>query len=138
LAKDFEILDHTADIAVRAFGQSQAEAYVNAARAMFSQISDLASIQPRLVREVEAEAPDCESLLVAWLNELIYLFDTEQLIFKRFEISSISDTKLAARAWGERVDPHCHEIKVGIKSATYHRLKVERTPAWQVEFVLDI
>jgi SHS2 domain-containing protein len=136
--KDYEIVEHTADVAIRAFGRSQAEAFANAARAMFSQITELDSVRQTLVRQVEVEAPDRETLLVAWLNELVFLFDTEQLLFSRFEISAISDTRLEGQAFGEKVDRGRHELKIGIKSATYHKLKVEPGPVWCVEAVLDI
>jgi SHS2 domain-containing protein len=136
--QDFEIIEHTADVGIRAFGQSQAEAYANAARGMFSLIAELDTIRTGLSRRIKVEAPDCETLLVAWLNELIFLFDTEQILFSRFDIQTISDTYLQAHCQGEKVDPQRHEIKIGIKSATYHMLKVEQTSRWQVQVILDI
>jgi SHS2 domain-containing protein len=136
--QDFEVIEHTADVGIRAFGQSQAEAYANAARGMFSLIVDLETIQTGLSRHVKVDGSDCEDLLVAWLNELIFLFDTQQVLFSRFEIQTISDTHLQALCQGEKVDPQRHEIKIGIKSATYHMLKVEQTSRWQVQVILDI
>jgi SHS2 domain-containing protein len=135
---DFEIIEHTADVGIRAFGRSQSEAYANAARGMFSLITDLDSIRAGLSHQIEVEAPDCESLLVAWLNELIFLFDSQQLLFSQFDIQSISNTRLSALCLGEKVDFSRHEIKIGIKSATYHMLKVEHNAEWRVQVILDI
>jgi SHS2 domain-containing protein len=136
--KDFEILEHTADVAIRAFGEDMAKAFVNAAKAMFSLITDPASIREIQCREVNVKAPDREILLVEWLNELIYLFDTEQMLLVRFEILSLSDTNLFALCWGEKADLSRHEIKIGIKSATYHMLKIEHNRDWQVQVLFDI
>jgi SHS2 domain-containing protein len=138
MKQDFEIIEHTADVGIRAYGESQAEAYANAARGMFSLIAELDTIRPNLSRQVKVEGSDCEDLLVAWLNELIFLFETQRVLFSRFDIKSISDTHLQARCRGEKVDPHRHEIKIGIKSATYHMLKVEQNAGWQVQVILDI
>jgi SHS2 domain-containing protein len=138
--KDFEVIDHTADIGIRAFGIDLAGAFANAARGMFSLITDLDKIHEALYRDVEVKAPDREALLVAWLNELIFLFDTERILFSRFYISALTDTVLGARCFGEKVDKSRHELKRGIKSATYHMLKVEQKTDYdyRVEVLLDI
>jgi len=89
-------------------------------------------------RDIELAAPDEESLLVEWLNELIYLFDTENIIFKRFDITEINDTRLKARIHGEKVDSSKHKLKIGVKAATYHLLKVSKGDGCQVQVLLDI
>ena len=114
------------------------EAFANAARAMFSLITDLDNVHEILYRDVQVSAPDREILLVAWLNELVYLFDTEQILFKRFDIHDLIDTELKACCYGEKVDKSRHELKIGIKSATYHMLKVENNSQYQVQVLLDI
>ena len=138
--KDFEVIEHTADIGIRAFGIDLAGAFVNAARGMFSLITDLDKINEAIYRDVEVTAPDRETLLVEWLNELIFLFDTEQLLFKRFYIGALTETGLKARCYGEKVDKSRHELKRGIKSATYHMLKVEQKTDYEyrVEVLFDI
>ncbi len=138
--KEFEVIEHTADIGIRAFGIDLAGAFANAARGMFSLITDLNKINEAIYRDVEVAAPDRETLLVEWLNELLFLFDTEQLLFKRFYIGALTETGLQARCYGERVDKSRHELKRGIKSATYHMLKVERKTDYEyrVEVLLDI
>jgi SHS2 domain-containing protein len=138
MEKDFELIEHTADVGIRAYGASISEAYTNTARAMFNLITDLDNIQEKTFRDVEVTAPDREILVVEWLNELIFLFDSEQLLFKRFAITKLTDTELRARCFGEKADRSRHDLKMGIKSATYHMLKVEQNDRYQVQVLLDI
>ena len=138
MQKDFEIIDHTADVAIRAYGANMKEAFANAARAMFSLITELDDVEEIEYRDIELAAPDQENLLVAWLNELIYLFDTENIIFKRFDITRLSQTHLKARSYGQKVDSSRHELKMGVKAATYHMLKVDQNNGGKVQVLFDI
>jgi len=138
MEKEFEIIDHTADVGVIAYGASVNQAFVNAARALFSLITELDNVEEVVYRDIELVAPDQESLLVEWLNELIYLFDTENIIFKRFDITQLNSTQLKARGYGEKVDSSKHKLKTGVKAATYHMLKVEKTNGCQVQVLFDI
>jgi SHS2 domain-containing protein len=136
--KDFEILDHTADVGIIAYGADMKQAFANAGRALFSLITELDEIKEVLHRDAELTATDEESLLVEWLNELIYQFDTEGIIFKRFEISRLDNTRLKARGYGEKVDRARHKLKREVKAATYHMLKVERNNGAKVQVLFDI
>ena len=138
MEKDFEILDHTADVGIIAHGADINQAFANAARALFSLITELDNVAEVLHRDIEVTAPDIESLLVEWLNELIYLFDTENILFKRFDITRLSHTQLKARNYGEKVDRSKHKLKTGVKAATYHMLKVDRRDDCQVQVLFDI
>ena len=134
----FEIIEHTADVGIRAFGRDIQEVFTNAARGMFSLITELDDVVEAEYRDIEITAPDAESLLVEWLNELIYLFDTENILFKRFDIAEIDKTKLRVRSYGERVDSSKHRLKTGIKAATYHMLKIEQDLGCKAEVLFDI
>ena len=136
--KDFEIVNHTADVGVIAYGANINQAFANAAKALFSLIAELDNVEEVLHRDIELLAPDQESLLVDWLNELIYLFDTENIIFKRFDIIELNDTQLKARSYGEKVDSLKHILKIGVKAATYHMLKVDKTNGCKVQVLFDI
>jgi SHS2 domain-containing protein len=140
MKKDFETIEHTADIGIRAHGIDLSQAFTNAARGMFSLITDLDDINEIYFRDVEIKAADREALLVEWLNNLLFLFDTEQLIFCRFHIESINEKQMKARCYGERVDKSRHDLKRGIKAATYYMLKVEKVNDYdyQVQVILDI
>lgn len=138
MGKEFELIDHTADVGIVAHGASINQAFANAARGLFSIITDLDDIKEVTHRDIEVTAPDQESLLVGWLNELIYLFDTENIIFNRFDITRLSNTHLKARAYGEKVDSSRHELKTGVKAATYHMLKVKKNNGYQAQVLFDI
>ncbi len=138
MKKGFEVIDHTADIGIVAYGADLKESFANAALALFSLIADLDNVGEGFRQELEVTAEDEESLLVQWLNELIYLFDVEYLIFKRFEIADFTPTRLRAICYGERVDPLRHKLKTGVKAATYHMLKVEKGGDHKVQVILDV
>ena len=138
MTTDFEILPHTADVGVAARGKNLREAFANAAVGLFTVITDLDPVQEREEREVKVSASDWESLLVNWLNELIFLFDVENLLLRRFSILDLEETHLRAHCFGERVDRSRHTVKIGVKAATYHQVKVERGPECRVQVYLDI
>jgi len=138
MEKDFEIIDHTADVGIVAYGADMSQTFANAARALFSLITELDDVTEVLHRDIKLTAPDEEGLLVEWLNELIYLFDTENIIFKRFDITQLNHTQLKARSYGEKVDKSKHKLKTGVKAATYHMLKVDRDDVCQVQVLFDI
>jgi len=136
--KEFDILNHTADVGIIAYGASLNQAFANAARGLFSLITDLDDVEEALSRDIEVTAPDQESLLVAWLNELIYRFDVENILFNRFDVTQLDSTRLKARTYGEKVDSSRHKLKTGVKATTYHMLKVEKTNGYQVQVLFDI
>ena len=138
MEKDFEILNHTADVGIIAYGANLNQAFANAARALFSLITDLDDVEEALYRDIELAATDKESLLVAWLNELVCQFDTERIIYKRFDIIELTDTQIRARSYGEKVDSSKHKLKTGVKAATYHMLKVDRDNGCRVQVLFDI
>lgn len=136
--KDFEFIDHTADVGVIAYGDDMRQAFANAARALSSLIAEPEDIREVRHRDITVTADDEEGLLVEWLNELIYLFDAEGLIFKRFDINDLNSRQLRARAYGEKIDPARHQLKTGVKAATYHLLKVDRDKGSRVQVILDV
>ena len=138
MEKDFEIVNHTADVGIIAYGADLSQAFANAARALFSLITELDDVEEVLHRDIELTAPDEGSLLVEWLNELIYQFDTENIIFKRFDIIQLDKTQLKARSYGEKVDSSKHKLKTGVKAATYHMLKVDKGDGCRVQVLFDI
>jgi len=123
---------------VLASGENLKQVFANAAKGMFSLITDLRKVKTTYRKEINITAPDKESLLVAWLNELIYTFDVEQLLFKKFDIIKLTDNLLRAIAWGEKVDSNRHPIKLGIKSTTYHMLEIKKNQGYHAKIFFDI
>jgi SHS2 domain-containing protein len=123
--KRFELIEHTADTGLVAYGGTLAEAFANAAFGMFSIIAGLDNVREEESRRVKVRGPDMEGLLFEWLNELIYLFDVETLLFSRFDIVEFGESGLEAVCYGEKYDPARHHLKTEVKSATYHMLEVD-------------
>ncbi len=136
--KRFDILDHTADIGIVAYGKDLKEAFANTAYGMFSLMTDLRRVRGVLQQETNIQAEEQGSLLVNWLNELLYLFDTEHLLFKRFEVGELSPTKLKATVYGEKIDLARHKLQMGVKAATYYMLKIDRDNGFKVQVIFDV
>jgi SHS2 domain-containing protein len=137
--KDFEFIDHTADIGILAYGADMKQVFANAARGLFSLITELDSITATEKRDINVTGLDREALLVNWLNELIYLFEAKEILFNRFEITTIADTALSAKAFGEKINLAKHELKTQVKAATYHMLKIEQyEDEWKAQVIFDV
>jgi SHS2 domain-containing protein len=139
MRRAFEIFDHTADIGIIAYGADIKQVFSNAALALFSLITEPESVEQTLYRDFEISSEDRETLLVEWLNELIYLFDAEQLVFSRFDIKDLTENQLQATCYGEYFKPGKHKAKMGIKAATYHMLKLEKdNDGYKARIIFDI
>ena len=139
MKRSFEILDHTADVGIIAYGADVKDLFSNAALALFSLITELESIEEKLHFDLKVSSEDRDSLLVEWLNELIYLFDVEHILFNRFDIESLTHNQLKAVCYGETFDPVKHKIKMGIKAATYHMLKLDKNGGgYKAQIIFDI
>lgn len=147
--KDFEILDISGDVGIRAFGKNIENAFIHAALGMFSLITSLKTIAEEKTIDVTVESDSLDGLLVSWLNELIFHFDTYGFIGKKITIheliprvaqtGSLQAYKLKATISGEEFDPQRHDRKLLIKAATYHKLSVEKANSiWEIHVIFDI
>ncbi len=135
----WQILEHTADIGIRAVGTSAEEVLVQAADAMFSILTETCSVRPDLEVAVELEASDREALFHDWLEELLFQSQTRSMLFSRFDVRRYEETRLSASAWGEPLDPDRHPLKLEIKAVTYHRLSFGPAKAgWEATVIFDI
>jgi len=135
----FEIIDHVADVGIVAYGTDVEELFSNAALALFSLITEPESIEEKSHLDLEVSSDGRDRLLVEWLNELIYLFDVEHILFNRFDIKRLTRNELKATCYGEGFDPMKHKIKIGVKAATYHMLKLDKNgDGYKAQIILDI
>ena len=123
--KRYQLIEHTADVGLVAYGRTLAEAFGNAAYGMFSIMAELRRVREVESRQLEISEKNREDLLFEWLNSLIYFFDVEMLLLKRFDIKDFGGCKLKAICYGEKYDPSRHRLKIGVKSATYYMLKID-------------
>lgn len=135
----WEHFEHDADIGVRGYGATLAEAFEQAALALTAVITDLEGVAPREVVEIECDAEDAELLLAQWLNALVYEMAVRRMLFGGFEVT-VDGTHLRARAAGEAVDVGRHRPTVEVKGATYTALRVARTDdgGWLAQTVVDV
>lgn len=103
----WEHYEHGAEIGVRGFGETKAEAFAQAALALTARVADLRSVGQFEAVSLECEAPDDDRLLAAWLAAVAEEMATRRLLFGRFAVK-IDGTRLRAQAWGEAVDPERH------------------------------
>ena len=141
--RGFEFLEHTADIYIAAYGRDLAEAFENAALAMFETMTNIDDVKPRIKEFVEVEGEDKQALLYSWLEELLVRFEINGRLYSKFEVDEIKATdhgyKLKASIYGEPFDPSKHLQKVGVKAVTYHRMEIKETPKGvTLKFILDI
>ncbi|NWG10233.1 archease [Candidatus Bathyarchaeota archaeon] len=141
--KRFEFLEHTADVYIAAYGRDLAEAFENAALAMFDVMTEVATIAPVVKDIVEVAAEDEYALLYSWLEALLVKFDIEDMLYSKFKILDLQKTgeefMLKAEIWGEKFNPQKHTPKVGVKAVTYHMMEiVKETDNVTLKFILDI
>ena len=135
----FEILEHTADIGLRAWGAGPAELFAHAGLALQSIAVEMEKVTERAAYPIAAEGEDYESLLVNFLNEVLYYLDGERVVMGRFEIDRISPESVSGRGWGEPRDPERHPPKLVVKGVTYHQLEVVHNAGrWTARVFLDI
>ena len=138
-----EPVDHTADVGVDIEAGSLEELYSEAAAAFTDTITDAGTLRPLEERRLRLRDADRELLLVAWLEELLFLFDVESYLVARAEVELVELEggllELRARVSGERFDPDRHPEKVAIKGVTYHALAVRQDGArWRARVIFDI
>ena len=137
--RNFEVLEHPADIGFRAFGDSLPELFANAAVAMLSIAGDPAAAEPRHEYPIAVESGDRESLMVDWLSEVLYWFDGKRVAFRSFRVTGFDGTAIQAAGLGEPRDAERHRTRLIVKAVTWHQLKIEqRDGAWVAEVYLDI
>lgn len=140
--KNFEILEHTTDLKVKAQGKDLAELFKNTAAGMFlgslgREDFKAKKAANRSERKLEISADDLKTLLVNFLNELIFFSDTYNEIYLDFKFEKISETELKGITYSELIpEPG---FKAEVKAATFHQLKIEKIKSgYRAIVLLDI
>lgn len=139
----WEHFEHAADVGVRGRGETIEEAFAEAARALFALVAeDLENIRLERSEEIQIASPGLEELLVAFLNELIFLFDTRRVVFGKFDLKISQEGpswRLGGKVFGEPYDPQRHAGTVDPKGATFTALKVaQENGEWTAQCVVDV
>ena len=130
----FEEISHTADWSARIWAQDLPSLFAEAARAMNVLAGTVIGQGPRLKRTFEAKGPDAESLLVAFLSELLYYQEQENLGFEEFDLRVAAEW-LKVEMQGAQIT----KSEKAIKAVTYHNLKIEKTnQGFETTIVFDV
>ena len=134
----FQFIDHTADAGILVKASTLEGMFETAALGFSELITRVDFLNCLIQRQFRLQEDDIETLLVSWLQELLYLLDTEDLLFGRFQVN-LKDLALEATAWGEVFDPEIHTMTTDIKAVTYHQLAVvEDDQGCQPQLIFDI
>ena len=137
--RGYETFDHTADIGIRAWGSKFTEVFEEAAKALFSVMVDLSTVSARWKLKIELTADSSEELFFAWLNELLFIFDTKHLLLSEFKVLNLGPRNLTAAAAGEMLDNLKHALGREVKAVTRHQFKLTRSRSrYLAEVILDI
>jgi SHS2 domain-containing protein len=137
--KKYKLIEHTADIGIKAFGENLEESFENAAKAMFDLITDNSIINNVGQYNIQIEAPDLEQLLVDWLSELLFLNTAKNIVFGSYKIQiDEKHNRLNAEIYGENFSLYKHKIGLEIKAVTYHMLKVNNKRPFFTQVIFDI
>jgi SHS2 domain-containing protein len=140
--KEFEIIDHTADIGIFAYGKTKREVFINAAKGMFEIIAgENRELKENFYDKIKLEAKSLEDLLIAWLNELLYISEVKLVILNKFKIKELSDGQIKAEVGGTKINHLSIRIKREVKAVTYHRLEIkkdEESGLWRAQVIFDI
>jgi len=131
----FEEIEHTADISIRVWGRDLAELFANGAYGMACQLADPGEVDWTVEQPIELEAYDAETLLVAWLGELLYLAERDGCVFTDFDVLEITPTRLRAIVRGGPVREHQRHIK----AVTFSSLEIVHTgEGYETTIVFDV
>ncbi len=140
----WEVLDHTADLAIEAHGADAKEALDAFCVGLLTQVTDPNAAEPREAVDIRAEGWDAPETLVTALGEVLYWLNVRGWAFRRIETVEVLPTRITLRAWGEPRNSKRHPLHAEIKAATYHELFFGPDPddpeseGWLVRVVLDV
>ncbi len=131
----FEEIEHTADIAIRIRGRDLAELFANAAYGMACQLADPGAVVQTNEQQIELDGYDVETLLVSWLEELLYLGERDECVFTAFDMHQVAPTQLRATVRGGPVEEHGAHIK----AVTFNELEIVQTDTgYETTVVFDV
>jgi len=135
----YRITNHQNEMAVRITGGSQADLLVNSSQALFDVMVDAEKIEIKERLPLEVEGADRDELIVNWLRELLYLYQSGGYLLKEFNITEVKDTVVKAEVCGEKIDPDRHEIKQEIATVAEHKSRMQKTGnQWVAQVIFEL
>lgn len=138
-ARKYRISNRSSDLLVKVFGRSQAELFANSAFALFDTITDVAKVEVRDRLPLEVEGVNRDDLMVNWVRELLYLYQTGGYLLKEFQVQDAREDYVRGEVCGEKFDPDRHEIRREIRGVAYHRSRMEKTgDLWTAQVIFEL
>jgi len=135
----YELIDHTADIGIRVWGENQKALFANAGQALFDLITDKKVVEAKNTEQVKVTGTDIIDLMVNWLRELLFLWTGKERLVHSVYIESLSDTEIIGRVMVEPFDSNRHVIRQELKAVTYHQAEVKPvSDGWVAEVIFDV
>lgn len=135
----YEFFDHTADIGIKAAGETLDALFIRMAQGLIELIAEESRLEPKQERHIRLEAPSAESLLLAWLKELLFWFSSDGFLPARYELETVTATTLRGRIIGDTFDPARHAQGREVKAITRHQLQVRQEDGfWRGQVIVDI
>jgi SHS2 domain-containing protein len=135
----YELIDHTADMGIRVWGENQKSLFVNAGQAMFDLITAKQMVEANNIEQVEVTGRDTIDLLINWLRELLFLWTGKERLVHSIHVESISGTAVNGRVMVDSFDSTRHVIRHEIKAVTYHQAEVKPVSnGWIAEVIFDV
>ena len=130
-------IEHSSDIGFEVEGVSLEEIFSNAAIAMYGLMTDLKQIELTIEKKIDIKSEDLESLMFDWIDELLFLFESDKIVFTGFKLQ-IKDFHLIGQCVGGKFDPNKHETGIIIKAVTYHMMEIKKNGVWKAKVILDV
>lgn len=132
----YQILEHTADVKVKAFGKDKKELFLNMLKGMASILQPEVKSKQRKVRKIKIKSIGLETLLVDFLSEALYLTQVNKEIYNNVKFKSFTDTEIEGELIGQRIE----RLEEDIKGVTYHEIDIhqKRDGIWEVTVIFDI
>ena len=135
----FELFETTADVGIMAWGETLEDLFANTARGMFALMVDSETVRSTGILPIEAQGSDLPSLLVAWLNELLYRCEAEEWAPSDVRVTAVRDGRASGELVGEPAETGRHQFKGVVKAATYHLLECHKDDdRWRARVVFDV
>ena len=143
MGKDYKVIEHMADVGLKAFGETKEKLFQNAARGMFFIITGSSGFSKQENKQywsIKCEGDNLENLLVEWLSELLYIHSTDFVILNDFIIKNLTNNHLQAQSTGIKINESPYHIEKEIKAVTYHYLQVIKNEKgyWEATIIFDI
>jgi SHS2 domain-containing protein len=138
-AAGYDYFEVEADVGVRAWGPTLAEAFAQAAAGVLALAVSPEGVAGVETREVRAQGDSLETLLVAWVDECLYVHEIEGFAVRRVEVDALDGTLVHGVLHGETLDPGRHRTGTVVKAATLHQVRVDETPSGaRVQVIVDV